>query len=95
MRFALIAAIAATAVPISATAAIQAPFAAQPVGDADLAASYGMASPALKSKFRLSDELSIISLRQTASIGSIIKDLWLIDFASPLIAANVRAIDTR
>lgn len=88
---ALIGSSAATAAPQTAMS----PFSVEPVADAALATVVGAGEPKWHTSFRLSDELSSSSFRQTASIGSILKDLWLIDFASPLIAANVRAVPGR
>lgn len=99
MRFtrclaAAIAMIASSAAP-AAPQPSPSPFSVEPVADAALAAVVGTGGPTWRTPFRLGDELSSSSFRQTASIGSTLKDLWLIDFASPLIAANVRAFPSR
>ena len=73
--------------PAPAPFSSPAPFAGPVVADSELAVAYG----AHAMPFRMSDDLSFASLRQTAAIGTTIRDLWLIDVASPLIAANVRA----
>ena len=65
-----------------------------PVGDDLLAGEVGTGTP-WRVRTRLSDDLSMSALRQTASVGAVVKDIWLIDVASPLIAANVRAAQVR
>ena len=98
MRFSIM--LAAAPVVLAVTTGLDAPrphpapFAVAPVGDDLLAGVVGTGTP-WRVRTRLSDDLSMSALRQTASVGGIVKDMWLIDVASPLIAANVRAAQVR
>lgn len=91
MRSTVAAAMLAALAPSSFANAVPSPFGSPAVDDITLAAAAGMAGPELKSRFPMSDELSILSLRPTASIGSTLKNVWLLDVAPPLVTANVRS----
>lgn len=81
--------------PAAFASTLPAPFDAVAVPDAELASVAGMGDPRARTPFRLTDDVAAAVQRQNASVGATIKDLWQIDVASPLIAANVRAASLR
>ena len=90
--FASAAALTVLSCPVAAQASPARPaFAGPPVSDAVLALSCGTWLPRGRALSRIADDASVSTMRQFAEITGIIKDVWVVEVANPLIVASVQA----